>query len=93
MFSRRNISWFTPALKRIVRTKQRKFNKYKTNSSNRSFTEYKNFCKFVKSKKTLSIVEQNALSLALIYSITILTQKKQIFSSNSIVHKRNPSAI
>ena len=52
VFSRRNVPWFTPALKRFVRTKQRKYNKYKNNPNNRNFTEYKNYCKFVKSKIT-----------------------------------------
>ena len=52
VFSRRNVPWFTPALKRLVRTKQRKYNKYKNNPNNRNLTEYKNYCKFVKSKIT-----------------------------------------
>ena len=31
VFSGRNVPWFTPALKRFVRTKQRKYNEYKNN--------------------------------------------------------------
>ena len=49
-FSERNAPWFTPHLKRILRTKQRKYNKYKNNSTNRNFTEYMNFCVLVKNK-------------------------------------------
>ena len=52
MFCGRNVPWFTPAIKRFVRTKQRKYNKYENIPNNRNFTEYKNYCKFDKSKIT-----------------------------------------
>ena len=47
-FSRGNVPWFTPALKRLVRTKQRKFNKYINNPNICNFTEYKNYYNFFK---------------------------------------------
>jgi len=56
VFSNRNVPWFSPYLKRIFRTKQRKFNKFKNNSTNRNLTEYKNYCLFVKEKINASKV-------------------------------------
>ena len=52
VFSRRNVPWFNPALRRLIRTKQRKYNEYKNNPNNRYLTEYKNYCKFARSKIT-----------------------------------------
>ena len=49
-FSRHNVPWFSPALKRLVRAREEKYNKYENNPNNRNFTEYKSNCKFVKSK-------------------------------------------
>ena len=57
VFTERNVPWFTPYLKRIIRTKQRKFNKYKNNPTNPNLTEYKTFCQFVKDKINSSKVK------------------------------------
>ena len=87
MFSQRNVPWFTPTLRRLVRSKQSKYNEYENNPNNRNFTEYKLSGKFSQKKlirnnfSTIIIVEQNALNFLPICSIAInlllLTQKKK----------------
>ena len=52
VFYGRNVPWFTQALRKLIHTKQQKYNKYKNNSNNRKFTEYKNYRKFFRSKVT-----------------------------------------